>query len=268
MSSRAIGAPQEGADMKNKAARLGTYTNWPVQFLEPSRMAASGFYYLGRGDEVRCAFCKVEITNWVRGDDPETDHKRWAPQCPFVRNNAHDTPHDRAPPARSAAAHPQYATEAARLRTFAEWPRGLKQRPEELAEAGFFYTGQGDKTRCFCCDGGLKDWEPDDAPWQQHARWYDRCEYVLLVKGRDFVQRVMTEACVVRDADNEPHIERPAVEAEVADDRLCKICLGAEKTVCFVPCGHVVACGKCAAGVTTCPVCRGQLDKAVRMYQV
>ena len=29
----------------------------------------------------------------------------------------------------------------ARLATFKEWPSGLQQRPEELAEAGFYYTG-------------------------------------------------------------------------------------------------------------------------------
>ena len=30
----------------------------------------------------------------------------------------------------------------ARLATFREWPSGLQQRPEELAEAGFYYTGE------------------------------------------------------------------------------------------------------------------------------
>lgn len=30
----------------------------------------------------------------------------------------------------------------ARLATFREWPSALQQRPEELAEAGFYYTGR------------------------------------------------------------------------------------------------------------------------------
>ena len=34
----------------------------------------------------------------------------------------------------------------ARLATFHEWPPGLEQRPEDLAEAGFYYTGR--QTRC------------------------------------------------------------------------------------------------------------------------
>ena len=30
----------------------------------------------------------------------------------------------------------------ARLATFREWPSALRQTPEELAEAGFYYTGR------------------------------------------------------------------------------------------------------------------------------
>ncbi|XP_063391195.1 uncharacterized protein LOC134676740 [Cydia fagiglandana] len=88
--------------------------------------------------------------------------------------------------------HPRYNNKAARLRTFEDWPKSMKQKPEELAEAGFYYTGQSDKTKCFYCDGGLKDWEEDDVPWEQHARWFDRCAYVQLVKGEDYVQKVMS----------------------------------------------------------------------------
>ncbi|XP_063383474.1 death-associated inhibitor of apoptosis 1-like [Cydia fagiglandana] len=103
-----------------------------------------------------------------------------------------------APPATGASVlpkphpHPRYNNKAARLRIFEDWPKSMKQKPEELAEAGFYYTGQSDKTKCFYCDGGLKDWEEDDVPWEQHARWFDRCAYVQLVKGEDYVQKVMS----------------------------------------------------------------------------
>ncbi|XP_063628914.1 death-associated inhibitor of apoptosis 1-like [Cydia splendana] len=96
-----------------------------------------------------------------------------------------------APPATGASVppHPRCNTKAAHLRTFKDWPKSMKQKPEELAEAGFYYTGRSDKTKCFYCDGGLKDWEEDDVPWEQHARWFDRCAYVQLVKGEDYVQK-------------------------------------------------------------------------------
>lgn len=274
------------ADMRKEEERMKTFERWPVTFLSAEKLARNGFYYLGRGDEVRCAFCKVEIMRWVEGDDPAKDHQRWAPQCPFVRKltgtdtAGRDECGSRLPSDTSqrmnGPVHPRYASEAARLRSFQDWPRCMRQKPEDLAEAGFFYTGQGDKTKCFYCDGGLKDWETDDVPWEQHARWFDRCAYVQLVKGRDYVQKVMTEACAVSaEAEKEVEPEKPAVESSAPteppennldDSKVCKICYAEERNVCFVPCGHVVACAKCALAADKCPMCRRTFQSAVRLY--
>lgn len=48
---------------------------------------------------------------------------------------------------------------------------------------------------CFSCSQGLKDWEDDDEPWTEHARWSPNCSYVLLSKGKNFVD----EACGVKN---------------------------------------------------------------------
>ncbi|XP_075975321.1 death-associated inhibitor of apoptosis 1-like isoform X2 [Anticarsia gemmatalis] len=277
----------DSVDMRREDERIKTFEKWPVTFLSAEQLARNGFYYLGRGDEVRCAFCKVEIMRWVEGDDPCKDHRRWAPQCPFVRKlgAATDSAAGRdecgsrvpvdSPPRMPGPVHPLFASEAARLRSFQDWPRCMRQKPEDLAEAGFFYTGQGDKTKCFYCDGGLKDWEPDDVPWEQHARWFDRCAYVQLVKGRDYVQRVISEACVVNPSKPEkevPILEKPVSEPaespenSVDDSKICKICYAEERNVCFVPCGHVVACAKCALTANKCPLCRSTFQSAVRLY--
>lgn len=72
-------------NMKCEADRLKTYEKWPVVFMDPHRLSAAGFYYMNRGDGVHCAFCGVEVGRWEEGDDPFTDHQRWAPSCGFVR---------------------------------------------------------------------------------------------------------------------------------------------------------------------------------------
>lgn len=74
--------------------------------------------------------------------------------------------------------HPDFSSKSTRLVTFLDWPRQMRQKPEDLAEAGFFYTGRSDKTVCFQCGGGLKDWEENDDPWQQHALWFSQCAYL------------------------------------------------------------------------------------------
>lgn len=44
--------------------------------------------------------------------------------------------------AHTAPKKPNHATYEGRLLTFCGWPENLKQTPEMLAEAGFYYTGE------------------------------------------------------------------------------------------------------------------------------
>ncbi|XP_066587413.1 baculoviral IAP repeat-containing protein 8-like [Prorops nasuta] len=86
--------------------------------------------------------------------------------------------------------HPEYTNIDARLRTFDSWPKSMPQTKEKLAEAGLYYTGKGDQTLCYYCNGGLKDWEPNEDPWEQHAKWYSKCGFLLRVKGQEYVNNV------------------------------------------------------------------------------
>lgn len=38
----------------------------------------------------------------------------------------------------------------------------------------YILVGHGDNVKCFYCDGGLRNWEPGDDPWQEHAKWFPR----------------------------------------------------------------------------------------------
>ncbi|MPC62588.1 Baculoviral IAP repeat-containing protein 2 [Portunus trituberculatus] len=80
-----------------------------------------------------------------------------------------------------------------RAKSFMGWPDGVKQTPKELAEAGFSYCGLSDHVRCFYCDNGLRNWEKEDDPWEEHARWYPECKFVLVKKGQEFIDRVRRE---------------------------------------------------------------------------
>ena len=93
----------------------------------------------------------------------------------------------------SGPLHPQHATVEARLRTFREWPPALRQQPRDLAEAGFYYIGLSDQVKCFYCDGGLRNWQSEDEPWKEHARWFDKCVFVRLVKGDDYIKDCVLE---------------------------------------------------------------------------
>jgi len=82
-----------------------------------------------------------------------------------------------------------YATKGARLKTFENWPNNAPQYVQALVDAGFFYTGTSDHVKCFQCGKGLKNWEETDIPDEEHARWHPTCPFVLLNKGKDYIER-------------------------------------------------------------------------------
>merc|ERR1712018_1067802 len=93
----------------------------------------------------------------------------------------------------SGPANSKYTTPESRLRSFRDWPPALRQEPKQLAEAGFYYIGLSDQTKCFYCDGGLRNWQPEDDPWTEHARWFSKCGFVRLIKGDEFISKCLDE---------------------------------------------------------------------------
>ena len=54
--------------------------------------------------------------------------------------------------------------------------------------------------------------------------------------------------------------DEPPPPAGEARDRLeCTVCMAAERSVLFVPCGHAAACAGCAAELDECPICRAAI---------
>lgn len=65
--------------------RLNTYSCWPSQIPQHREdMALAGFYYTGRGDRVRSAFCDLELAGWTKDVEPFSRHKQLNPRCSFM----------------------------------------------------------------------------------------------------------------------------------------------------------------------------------------
>uniref|UniRef100_A0A4W2D4T7 Baculoviral IAP repeat containing 2 n=1 Tax=Bos indicus x Bos taurus TaxID=30522 RepID=A0A4W2D4T7_BOBOX len=168
--------------MSTEEARFLTYQMWPLTFLSPSELARAGFYYIGPGDRVACFACGGTLNNWEPKDDAMLEHQKHFPSCPFLENSLETL--------RFSISNLSMQTHAARLRTFMYWPSTVSVQPEQLASAGFYYVGRNDDVKCFCCDGGLRCWESGDDPWVEHAKWFPRCEFLIRMKGQEFVSEV------------------------------------------------------------------------------
>ncbi len=94
--------------------------------------------------------------------------------------------------------NPHMELREARLQTFLDfasiWPaHRIDATPAQIADAGMYYLGDTDRVRCWYCNGGLKNWNRHDDPWEEHAKWYPSCEYVLQQKGPAYVSNIVSQ---------------------------------------------------------------------------
>lgn len=109
--------------------------------------------------------------------------------------------------------YPKWENESVRLRSYTGWPTQMSQVPKDLAQAGLLYMGSGDRVKCFWCGGELHDWEPQDIPMEEHAKWFTICGFVRKVMGDDYIQKVkdkqnglIDEVPQVSDIFSHPHV--------------------------------------------------------------
>lgn len=65
-----------------------------------------------------------------------------------------------------------------RLSTFKNWPLGLNQKKEDMAQSGFVYTGIGDAVKCHCCQIKLRNWNPSDSITIEHRKHSPYCSFL------------------------------------------------------------------------------------------
>ncbi|NWQ59831.1 BIR7B protein, partial [Neopipo cinnamomea] len=283
--------------MRSVARRLRTFQQWPrTSPVSPRDLVEAGFFYVGPRDEVQCFCCGGVLKDWRPGDCPIIEHLNFFPSCKYIcgedvgnqemlcLQEIFDTvdgqflsllqgidSEETALP--NEPEYPEMVTEEMRLSTFENWLQNSVIDPEQLARAGFFYTGKypgemfltlrrGDLVRCFYCDGGVRSWSFGDDPWREHAKWYPDCEninslgfflflffFFFFFSGKDESQ-LSTEEQLRR----------------LQEERMCKVCLDRDVSVVFVPCGHLVACGECAINLRLCPICRAVIQGSVRTF--
>lgn len=70
--------------LKNERARFKTFKNWTHRFIGAKELAAAGFVYFNRGDEVQCVFCLCIVDDWSYVDCVFEAHRRKNRWCRFI----------------------------------------------------------------------------------------------------------------------------------------------------------------------------------------
>ncbi|XP_072252181.1 E3 ubiquitin-protein ligase XIAP [Leuresthes tenuis] len=185
--------------LRSEDARLQTFSSWPLTApVRPQDLAQAGLFYRGESDHVQCFCCGGILNNWEPGDDAWREHAKHWSNCFFILG--HDVGNvplpggadeEQSRSGERSNTRVDMGSFEERLGSFAGVQHLID--PERLARAGFYSTGQGDKVMCFCCGGGLKDWLPEEEPWEQHAKHYPGCSFLLAEKGPEFVNNIQLQ---------------------------------------------------------------------------
>uniref|UniRef100_A0A8C6FYR0 Baculoviral IAP repeat-containing protein 1 n=1 Tax=Moschus moschiferus TaxID=68415 RepID=A0A8C6FYR0_MOSMO len=177
--------------MRSEAKRLKTFVAYNTfSSWTPQEMAEAGFYFTGTKSGIQCFCCSLILFGTSLQSPPMEHHKKFHPDCEFllgkdtgniakydirVQNPEHTLRRDN---------KARYQEEKARLESFKNWPFYAQgTSPRELSAAGFVFTGKCDTVQCFSCGGCLGNWEDDDDPWKEHAKWFPKCEFLQSKKS-------------------------------------------------------------------------------------
>ncbi|XP_051933463.1 E3 ubiquitin-protein ligase XIAP [Hippocampus zosterae] len=267
--------------MRREEARRQTFSSWPSTVPVTARdLAQAGLYYLGQGDRVQCFCCGGILGGWEAGDTAWGEHGKHFPHCFFILgHDVGNSPSEggtgvenrRNPP--QVNAHVPMGSFEERLRSFT----GVQHPVDHarLARAGFYRTGTGDMVMCFRCGGGLKGWQPDEDPWEEHAKSYPGCSFLLAEKGQEFINIIQLQDPQQNKATSSHQNGFTAYKNDedpletlrkLQREKQCKVCMDRDTCVVFIPCGHLATCEECSQTLIKCPICCGDITQKVKTY--
>ncbi|GAB0098212.1 hypothetical protein DMENIID0001_139230 [Sergentomyia squamirostris] len=154
----------------------------------------------------------------------------------------------------------RFLRQSSRVETFKNWPQQLNQSAKELAEAGFIYKNYSDTVKCISCKLKLGGWQPQDDPWEEHAKNNPSCEYLIHHKGQAYIDEIQGKSQQILDEPIQPEVNLNAPTG------ICKVCSVETSNVMFIPCGHLVTCTNCAPSVKKCFYCSHIVNKHLKVY--
>ncbi len=187
-----------------------------------SNLAENGLYYDVTEKTLKCSECRVTFESLIKA---KNTHKLKSPACIFNQCG--------------------FFIESERLASFHSWPKQTEVPVELFKRSGLFFTGKSDITQCAFCDSRLNNWQQNDHPLLEIAKWHPTCPYV---RG--------TETRNIHDT----------TDRSTTDTTKCKVCLINELKIMTLPCAHIATCNDCSPHLQFCVVCRSLIVTKKRIY--
>ena len=87
-----------------------------------------------------------------------------------------------------------------------------------------------------------------------------------VIQGFTEYAKAMTQKRERSDAG--PDTDEPSKKQQTEGEKTCVVCVDNPAEVCFVPCGHMITCCRCAprASENGCPMCRADVGFYLKVY--
>ena len=188
-----------------------------------------------------------------------------------------------------------YKDDDKRLQSFIGWPDDVPVSIDELARAGFYYTGSRDCVQCPWCHGRIHSWIAGDTALGEHKRHFPSCWFVAEVLRKafqhmpnpspppsnswdDVVQAVrnlyvddtkkFSLASTPLDT-NDQNLSLEELKSKIDEmhrHNTCKVCLETVVQQLFLPCRHLICCEACGNNVKFCPICRAYIAGTIKVF--
>ncbi|KAM3938234.1 baculoviral IAP repeat-containing protein 1-like [Leptodactylus fuscus] len=181
--------------MRSELKRLKSYWDQnPFSAWSPKELASAGFFRTDLKNSFQCFCCGLVLCRQSLVSTPMERHMRFNPSCAFIlgQDVGNIPMYDiRVQPKEinQKDVMKSMENEQTRLQSFTSWPVYASIKLCALVEAGFCFTGTRDTVQCFSCGGCLGNWEENDDPWKEHAKWFPDCKFLQSNKTSDELQQ-------------------------------------------------------------------------------
>ena len=169
---------KERLDLSCYDMRVKTFNMEPSWTNDPTlitTLASNGFYFTGHEDITECFSCHGKVEGWRSKDDVLLCHFEVNPNCKHIRKNYYHQIQEHCSENKVFSMHKDSKV---RESSFQYWPIPRDISGSDLSQAGWFYTGKDDITRCFACGCQYEDWKKGDDPLEIHKKLSKNCSFL------------------------------------------------------------------------------------------
>ncbi|XP_053396575.1 baculoviral IAP repeat-containing protein 8-like [Mercenaria mercenaria] len=248
-------------EYKTMQARLSSFAGWPGHMIQtPLQLAEAGLYYTGFEDQVRCFMCDGGLRRWDPEDVPWTEHCRWFPDCPFVREMKGE---EFVALVQASANYTSGENENSTNEQQVLDGQDITNTMEQMSLRDPVFKAALQEHKDICLEMGFQRTDINDAAKELIKMGNVKPtidELLDTIEVRK--ERQLRENALAMKHNETPFEENQRLKSLI----ICMTCGKNNVNVLFLPCTHHRLCMECAEPMTKCPVCKIFIRQKIRTY--